>query len=530
MDGMNRVGELFGDGKMFLPQVVKSARVMKKAVAHLVPYIEKEQAEGAIQSRGKIVMATVKGDVHDIGKNIVGVVLGCNNYEIIDLGVMVPAEEILETARKENADIIGLSGLITPSLDEMVHVAGEMEREGFRIPLLIGGATTSRIHTAVQIEPAYNGSTIHVKDASRSVGVVSDLMSSEKQQAFIDRTREEYAEIRERRAKNRKQATLLPFTLAQERKFTPDWQNYRPPKPSMIGTKVFDDYALEELVDYIDWSPFFTTWGLRGKYPNILQHPEVGEEAGKLLKDAEALLHIIMEEKRFRGRAVVGIFPANTIGEDTAIYADEARTALIATLHHLRQQTEQPFTRPNLSLGDFIAPKATDLSDYIGAFAVTAGHGVSEFCAEFEQNQDDYNSIMAKALADRLAEAFAEKMHQYVRTTLWGYAVDEVLDNDALIAEKYRGIRPAPGYPACPDHTQKRVLFDLLNATERTGISLTESLAMSPAASVSGWYYSHPEARYFSIGRIGEDQVADYAERTGMDIKTARRWLQPLLT
>ena len=530
MDGMDRVGELFGDGKMFLPQVVKSARVMKKAVAHLIPYIEKEQAEGAIRFRGKIVMATVKGDVHDIGKNIVGVVLGCNNYEVIDLGVMVPAEEILETARKENADIIGLSGLITPSLDEMVHVAGEMEREGFQIPLLIGGATTSKVHTAVQIEPAYSGATIHVRDASRSVGVVSHLMSSERQQTLTEQTREEYAEIRERRAKNRQQANLLPFAVAQERRSTLDWRNYQPPSPRRIGTKVFEDYPLAELVDYIDWNPFFTTWGLRGKYPNILENPEVGEEARKLLKDAEPLLRIIVEEKKFQARAVVGLFPANGVSEDTEIYADEARTETIATLHHLRQQTEQPFTRPNLSLGDFIAPKTTGVPDYIGGFAVTTGIGVSEFCAEFERKQDDYNSIMAKALADRLVEAFTERMHQHVRTTLWGYAVDETLDNEALITEKYRGIRPAPGYPACPDHNQKRVLFELLSVTENTGISLTESLAMSPAASVSGWYYSHPEARYFSISRIGEDQVSDYAERTGMDIETARRWLKPLLT
>ena len=530
MDGMNRVGELFGDGKMFLPQVVKSARVMKKAVAHLIPYIEKEQAEGAIQSRGKIVIATVKGDVHDIGKNIVGVVLGCNNYEVIDLGVMVPANEILEAARKENADMIGLSGLITPSLDEMVYVAEEMEREGFRIPLLIGGATTSKVHTAVQIEPVYNGSTIHVKDASRSVGVVSNLMSDERQQTFMTQTREEYADIRERRTKNRKQVNLLPFSVAQERKFTPSWQNYQPSEPFIIGTKVFDDYALSELVNYIDWSPFFMTWGLRGKYPNILENPEIGEEASKLLKDAEALLRIIVEEKRLRARAVVGLFPANGVGEETVIYADASRTEVITTLHHLRQQTEQPFNRPNLSLGDFIAPKATALPDYIGAFAVTTGHGVSEFCAEFEREQDDYNSIMAKALADRLAEAFAERMHQHVRTTLWGYAVDEALDNDALIAERYRGIRPAPGYPACPDHNQKRTLFELLKVPENTGITLTESLAMFPAASVSGWYYAHPESRYFSIARIGEDQVADYAERTGMDIETTRRWLKPLLT
>ena len=552
MDGMNRVGELFGDGKMFLPQVVKSARVMKKAVAHLIPYIEKEQAEGSIQSRGKIVMATVKGDVHDIGKNIVGVVLGCNNYEVIDLGVMVPAEEILETARKENADIIGLSGLITPSLDEMVNVAEEMEREGFQIPLLIGGATTSKIHTAIQIEPAYKGLTVHVKDASRSVGVVSNLMSEEKQQTFAEQTREEYEEIRERRSKNRKQASLLPFGVAQERRATLDWRNYQPPTPNLIGTKVFDNYPLAKLVDYIDWSPFFTTWGLRGKYPNILENPEVGEEAQKLLKDAETLLHTIVEEQRFQARAVVGLFPANGVGEDTEIYGDAAQTEVIAppvlgsgcpccsrnaaqtdviaTLHHLRQQTEQPFMRPNLSLGDFIAPKATQIQDYIGAFAVTTGIGVSELCAEFEEKQDDYNSIMTKALADRLAEAFAERMHQHVRTTLWGYTVDETLDNEALIAEKYRGIRPAPGYPACPDHNQKRVLFDLLKVTENTGISLTESFAMFPAASVSGWYYSHPEARYFSISRVGEDQLVDYAGRMEMELETARRWLKPLLT
>ncbi len=530
MDGMNRVGELFGDGKMFLPQVVKSARVMKKAVAHLTPYIEKEQAAGAIPSRGKIVMATVKGDVHDIGKNIVGVVLGCNNYDIVDLGVMVPAEDILETARKENADIIGLSGLITPSLDEMVNVAEEMEREGFRIPLLIGGATTSKVHTAVQIETAYSGLTVHVKDASRSVGVVGNLMNNEKQQKFTQQTREEYADIRERRAKHRKQAKLLPFDVAQQRKFTPDWRSYRPATPQQLGTQVFDDYPLAKLIDYIDWSPFFTTWGLRGKYPDILEHADVGTEARRLLKDAKTLLYTIIEQKKLQARAVVGLFPANAVSEDTEIYADNARTKVTATVHHLRQQTEQPFMRPNLSLGDFIAPKATGIQDYIGAFALTTGSGVSELCAEFERKQDDYNSIMTKALADRLAEAFAEKIHQHVRTTLWGYIPDEALDNAALIAERYRGIRPAPGYPACPDHNQKRVLFDLLNVTENTGIALTENLAMFPAASVSGWYYSHPDARYFSIARIGEDQAANYAERIGMDLETANRWLKPLLT
>lgn len=530
MDGMDRVGELFGDGKMFLPQVIKSAQVMKKAVAHLIPFIEKEQADGAIQSRGKIVMATVKGDVHDIGKNIVGVVLGCNNYDVVDLGVMVPAEDILTTAQKENADMIGLSGLITPSLDEMVHVAKEMERVGFRIPLLIGGATTSKVHTAIQIEPAYNGPTIHVKDASRSVGVVSNLMSIENKQQIIEQTKEEYEEIRVRRSKSTKQSKLLTFDVAQQRKFMADWNNYLPPKPNMTGIKVFDDYPLSKLVDYIDWTPFFITWGLTGKYPNILDHPEMGVKARELLKDAKSLLNKIIEKNKICARAVVGIFPANTVGEDTQIYTDEGRTDVMTTLPHLRQQTEQPFSRPNQCLGDYIAPKATNLHDYIGAFAVTTGLGVPELCTEFEQEHDDYNSIMTKALADRLAEAFAEHMHQYVRTTLWGYASNENFDNEALISEKYQGIRPAPGYPACPDHTQKRILFDLLSATENTGITLTENLAMFPAASVSGWYFSHPEAKYFSIARIGEDQVKDYARRTGMDLDTAKQWLKPTLT
>lgn len=529
MNGMDRVGELFGDGKMFLPQVVKSARVMKKAVAHLIPYIEKEQAEGAIKSRGKIVMATVKGDVHDIGKNIVGVVLGCNNYDIIDLGVMVPADVILGTAQKENADIIGLSGLITPSLDEMVHVAEEMEREGFNIPLLIGGATTSKVHTAVQIEPVYGGSTIHVKDASRSVGVVGNLMSEDNQQQFVEKTRDEYNDIRERREKNRQQTRLLSIEISQQRKFNADWRKYTPPQPKMIGLKVFDEYPLEKLIDYIDWTPFFTTWGLKGKYPNIMKNEEMGVEARKLLEDGKTLLNDIVRKRSISASAVVGIFPANSVGEVTEIYADEDRKTVIATLPHLRQQTEQPFSRPNLSLGDFIAPLSTKLQDYIGAFAVSTGTGVAELCAAFEQKHDDYNSIMTKALADRLAEAFAEHMHQLVRTELWGYANNETFDNDALIAEKYRGIRPAPGYPACPDHNQKRILFDLLNVTENTGITLTESLAMSPAASVSGWYFSHPESKYFSIARIGEDQVRDYAERAGMDIEIAMRWLKPLL-
>ena len=545
MDGMNRVGELFGAGKMFLPQVVKSARVMKKAVAQLIPFIE-NAADGVQSKRAKIVMATVKGDVHDIGKNIVGVVLGCNNYEIIDLGVMVPAEEILKTAQQENADMIGLSGLITPSLDEMVHVASEMERQGFRIPLLIGGATTSKVHTAVQIEPVYQGATVHVKDASRSVGVVSNLLSRERQAQFTAETRTEYEKIRERRAKNRQQATLLPFSVARQRKFSPDWENYQPPKPSLNGaTNVFNNYPLEELVDYIDWTPLFATWGLRGKFPNLLRHPDIGVEANKLFKDAQELLARIVEEKRFRANAVVGIFLANSVGEDTEIrvpnYVPLQRKMTVPSfstqlipqetvmLHHLRQQTEQPFGRANLSLADFIAPKETGVDDYIGAFAVTTGIGVAELCAEFESQHDDYNSIMAKALADRLAEAFAERMHERIRTELWGYAAAENLDADALIAEKYRGIRPAPGYPACPVHTSKLVLFNILQVEENTGITLTENLAMNPPASVCGWYYSHPEAKYFSIGRIGEDQVADYAERSGIDMDTARRRLKPLL-
>ena len=529
MDGMNRVGELFGDGKMFLPQVIKSAQVMKRAVAHLIPYIEKEQAEGAIQSRGKIVMATVKGDVHDIGKNIVGVVLGCNNYDIIDLGVMVSAEDILETARKENADIIGLSGLITPSLDEMVHVAKEMQRESFNIPLLIGGATTSKIHTAVQIEPEYSGPTIHVKDASRSVGVVGNLMHSENQHALINQTREEYEAIRVKRRNTQQKTNLLPLTAAQQRKLKLDWQNYIPPQPSMAGIKVFDDVPLEMLVNFIDWTPFFTTWEMKGKYPKILNDPELGEKAQILLEDAKELLSDVIKHKRISAKAVVGIFPANTVAEDTEIYANEDRSEVIARIHHLRQQTEQPFTRPNLSLADFIAPKTTSRLDYIGAFAVTAGIGVPELCNAFEKNHDDYNSIMTKALADRLAEALAEYMHQHVRRELWGYTSDEDLVNEDLIAEKYRGIRPAPGYPACPDHNQKSVLFRLLDVTDNVGITLTENLAMYPAASVSGWYYSHPEAKYFSIARIGEDQVSDYARRTGMDIDTTTRWLKPLL-
>lgn len=530
MDGMDRVGELFGDGKMFLPQVVKSARVMKKAVSHLIPYIEKEQSEEGLTSRGKIVMATVKGDVHDIGKNIVGVVLGCNNYDIIDLGVKVPAEDILDTAKKENADIIGLSGLITPSLDEMVNVASEMERQGFNIPLLIGGATTSKVHTAVQIEPNYSGATIHVIDASKSVGVVSQLLNIVNQKTFINKTREEYSELRTRRSKNKNRTKLIPYSTAIQRKLELNWKDYNPTQPNQFGVKVLNNFHLEKLVNYIDWTPFFTTWELSGKYPKILNHPEMGEQASSLFFDAKELLQTIVDEKRLQAHGVAGIFPANSVGEDTEIYADNNRTDIIARIHHFRQQTEQPFSRPNLSLGDYIAPKSSCVNDYIGCFAVTTGIGVTEFCTEFEDKYDDYNSIMVKALADRLAEAFAEYLHEYIRTTLWGYVKNETLDNEGLIQEKYQGIRPAPGYPACPDHNQKQIIFDLLNVTKHTKIELTESLAMSPAASVSGWYFSHPDSRYFSIGRIGDDQVVNYSKRSGMDIEKAVKWLKPLIT
>ncbi len=583
MDGMNVVGDFFGAGKMFLPQVVKSARVMKKAVAHLVPYIEKEKEKsGERQSKGKIVMATVKGDVHDIGKNIVGVVLGCNNYEVIDLGVMVPATRILETARKERADIIGLSGLITPSLDEMVHVAKEMEREGFEIPLLIGGATTSKVHTAIRIEPAYHGPTVHVKDASRGVGVMTNLLSLDKRDGFVKEVRGEYALIRETRGKRQEQSNMLPLAEARKRKFIPQaipqsskiqdsryriqnsirnpqsairnpqsakggWDGYEPPRPVLMGVQVFDDYPLAELVHYIDWTPFFIAWELRGKFPRILDDEVVGKEASALFADAQALLRRIVDEKLLKARAVIGLFPANAVGDDDIeVYPPLSpppmvpprtggqeraggRTEVLAVLHHLRQQSEKPPGRPNRCLTDFIAPKETGVADYIGAFAVTTGIGVEVLCAEFEKNHDDYNSIMTKALADRLAEAFVERMHERVRKEFWGYAPDEALDNEALVQEKYIGIRPAPGYPACPDHTEKRILFDLLNVGENAGIELTENYAMWPAASVSGWYFSHPESRYFGVGKIDKEQVEDYARRKGIEFKTMERWLAPYL-
>ncbi len=523
MDGMNVVGDLFGAGKMFLPQVVKSARVMKKAVAYLMPFMEADKAGGDRQTNGKILMATVKGDVHDIGKNIVGVVLQCNNYEVIDLGVMVPAEKILQTARLENVDIIGLSGLITPSLDEMVYVAKEMQRQGFTIPLMIGGATTSRAHTAVKIEPHYQGPTIYVTDASRGVGVASNLLSAELKANFVKSTHEEYEEVRERHKGREAKTKQHSLEAARNNKF--NWGDYVPVIPSFLGTKVFDDFPLAELVSYIDWTPFFQTWEMAGSYPKILDDHVVGVEARQLFADAQLMLTSIVEEKWLKARAVIGFFPANSQGDDVIVYTDQTRQTPLETLHHLRQQNIKAPGRPNYCLSDFIAPEATEKADYLGAFAVTTGIGIEEKLQQFEQDHDDYSSIMLKALADRLAEAFAEYMHQLVRKEYWGYAEDEALDSAQLINEAYKGIRPAPGYPACPDHTEKSKLFELLNVTDNTGIELTESFAMYPASAVSGWYFAHPESQYFNVGKIDKDQLQDYAKRKGLEEAVAERWL-----
>jgi 5-methyltetrahydrofolate--homocysteine methyltransferase len=531
MDGMNIVGDLFGSGKMFLPQVVKSARVMKKAVAYLTPYIEEAKAAGGSSAKGKILMATVKGDVHDIGKNIVGVVLGCNNYDIIDLGVMVPANKILEAARKENVDIIGLSGLITPSLDEMVYVAKEMERQGFNIPLLIGGATTSKTHTAVKIEPQYSGPIVHVLDASRSVAVASTLLSKQEdaRSNYILDIKAEYQRIREQRGNRQSHKKYLPLDKARANKLALDWSSYEPPVPKKLGIQVFDDYSLEELSNYIDWTPFFTSWQLAGKFPAILEDEIVGQEAKKLYNDARSMLRRIMDEKWLTARAVVGLFPANAVNDDDiAVYADDQRDEVQVVLRNLRQQRQKAPGQPNLSLTDFVAPEGTQ-SDYIGAFAVTTGVGIEKWVKHFEEAHDDYHAIMLKALADRLAEAFAERMHERVRKEFWGYAAEEALENQALIAEKYRGIRPAPGYPACPEHTEKQTLWQLMGVEEKVGITLTESCAMYPAASVSGWYFSHPKSKYFGLGQISKDQVADYAARKGMAVGEAERWLAPVL-
>jgi 5-methyltetrahydrofolate--homocysteine methyltransferase len=530
MDGMNVVGDLFGAGKMFLPQVVKSARVMKKAVAYLLPFMEAEKAKGngsQRQARGKIVMATVKGDVHDIGKNIVGVVLACNDYEIIDLGVMVPCEKILQTAREQGADMIGLSGLITPSLDEMVHVAKEMERESFRLPLLIGGATTSAKHTAVKIAPAYHESVIHVKDASRCVGVVERLTNPE-QRVEIDRANRVY-QAKEREAfSKRRQRKLVPYAEAVERRFTPDWKAAPPAKPAFLGRRVLKDFPLGEIVPYIDWSPFFMAWELSGKYPRILTDPVVGGEATKLFNDAQELLTKIVGQRWLTAHAVFGFFPANADGDDIVLFTDDSRSRELTRVHTLRQQWEREGQTSFRSLADYVAPVGSGLADYVGAFAVTAGVGTEALVRRFEAQHDDYNSIMTKALADRLAEAFAELLHERARRD-WSYGREEFLSKEDLIDEKYRGIRPAPGYPACPDHTEKRILWDLLGVDEAAGIQLTESYAMLPAASVSGLYFSHPEARYFAVDLITKDQVTAYAARKGMPLAEVERWLAPNL-
>jgi 5-methyltetrahydrofolate--homocysteine methyltransferase len=533
MAGMSVVGDLFGSGKMFLPQVVKSARVMKQAVAYLMPFMEKEKQDlGLAQGEpaGRIVMATVKGDVHDIGKNIVGVVLQCNNYEVIDLGVMVPAQKILDTAKERKADIIGLSGLITPSLDEMCHVAAEMEREGFDLPLLIGGATTSRVHTAVKISPNYHRSqAIYVTDASRAVGVVSGLMSPEERPKAIARVREEYARMAESHARGRAEKARTSIADARANRLKLDWKTYQPPKPAFLGTRSFRGYDLAELAGYIDWTPFFQAWELKGQYPRILQDDKYGEAARNLFDDAQAMLKQLIAEKWLKANAVVGFWPANSVGDDVELYTHESRSKVLATLHTLRQQMARDGDKSNLALADFIAPKDSGVADYIGGFAVTAGIGEEDVARRFERANDDYSKIMVKALADRLAEAFAEALHAKVRRELWAYAPDETLSNEQLIAEDYAGIRPAPGYPAQPDHTEKRTLFKLLDAEKATGLKLTESCAMWPAAAVSGLYFSHPESRYFGIGKIGRDQVQDYTARKGWTIDEAERWLGPIL-
>jgi 5-methyltetrahydrofolate--homocysteine methyltransferase len=557
MDGMNVVGDLFGSGKMFLPQVVKSARVMKKAVAYLTPFIEAEKLKTGnteISSKGKILMATVKGDVHDIGKNIVGVVLGCNNFDIIDMGVMVPAEKILQTARTEGVDIIGLSGLITPSLDEMVHVAKEMERQGFNIPLLIGGATTSKTHTAVKVEPNYKrGIALHVLDASRAVSVASSLLAEDKKvtENYIAEIRKDYEQVRVLRGNRTSAKKYLSLAQARKNKTPIDWANYTPPKPQFLGTKVFDNYDLAELRNYIDWTPFFQAWELHGKFPAILTDEIVGVEATKLYNDANKMLDQIIDNQWLTAKAVIGFFPANSVGDDIELYVDENDKEVVATLHHLRQQNQKAPGLPNFCLSDFIKPSPTPAlpkgegvaqatsslpfgegrggADYIGGFAVTAGIGIDEHVARFEADHDDYNAILLKALADRFAEAFAERMHERVRKEFWGYAKDENLSNDQLIAEEYRGIRPAPGYPACPDHTEKATLWQLLQPDKHIGLNITESFAMFPTAAVSGWYFSHPDSKYYGLGQISKDQVEDYAERKGMGLEETERWLAPVL-
>ncbi len=537
MAGMSVVGDLFGSGKMFLPQVVKSARVMKKAVAYLMPYMEAEKQAGA-KPQGRIVMATVKGDVHDIGKNIVGVVLQCNNYEVIDLGVMVPAEKIFETARAREANIIGLSGLITPSLDEMVHVAQEMERQQFRLPLLIGGATTSRAHTAVKIAQHYHESVVHVLDASRAVGVVSALLNPDAKLKFDATTRADYERLRTEHADRTREKKMLTLAQAQANRLTIDWSDYKPPVPEFLGLRVVASdlgsarnilpVSLETLVEYIDWSPFFHTWELRGRYPAILDDPVVGPQARELFADAQELLDRIVAEKLLTARGVYGFWPANSLGDDVEIYHDESRSQVLARFYFLRQQMQKPAGQSNYCLADFVAPKGSGRRDYLGGFAVTAGLGADDLAKHFQAELDDYNAILTKALADRLAEAFAEYLHREARLA-WGFGAEERLSTDDLIRERYRGIRPAPGYPASPDHVEKRTLFDLLGAEDNAGITLTESFAMHPGASVSGLYFSHPAARYFAVGKIERDQATDYAARKGESLGEIEKWLSPNL-
>lgn len=530
MDGMNVVGDLFGSGQMFLPQVVKSARVMKQAVAYLLPFIEEEKVDGeASSTNGKILMATVKGDVHDIGKNIVGVVLQCNNYEVIDLGVMVSCEDILEKAKEENVDIIGLSGLITPSLEEMCTVASEMERLEMKTPLLIGGATTSKVHTAVKIAPNYTGPLVYVLDASRAVGVAGQLLGEATKEAYAADIAKEYHDMRVKYENRDKSDNQVSINEARANKFQIEWKNYIPEAPKFKGLKTFENYDLSELVERIDWTPFFRTWELAGNYPAILTDKVVGESATELFHDAEVMLQKIVDEKWLKAKAVIGFWPANSIGDDVELYADESRDEVIDTVHFVRQQMKKRSGKANMCLADFIAPKETGIIDYFGGFAVTAGIGIEEKLELFKGAHDDYNDILLKALADRFAEAFAEHMHERVRKEFWGYAVDESLSNNDLIKEKYRGIRPAPGYPACPDHTEKTGLFTLLNARQNAGIDLTDSMAMMPASSVSGYYFAHPESQYFGIGKISKDQVKDYAKRKDMDLRMAERWLAPNL-
>ncbi len=524
MDGMNVVGDLFGAGKMFLPQVVKSARVMKRAVAYLDPFIEAEKEEGA--TNGKVVMATVKGDVHDIGKNIVGVVLQCNNYEVIDLGVMVPAEKILQTAIDEKADIIGLSGLITPSLDEMVHVAKEMTRRGFELPLMIGGATTSKAHTAVKIEPQYDKGVVYVNNASRAVGVVSSLLSNDLKPAFLEKTKAEYEKVREQQARKKPRSKPVTIQRARDNAAKLDWDNYTPPVPKKLGVTEFKNVSIATLRKYIDWTPYFMTWSIAGKYPRIMDDEVVGEQARSLFKDANDMLDDLEKSGALQPLGVIGLFPANRVGDDIEIYTDETRKELLTTSCHLRQQTEKT-DFANYCLADYIAPKGTP--DYFGAFAVTGGLEEDDLADAFDAKQDDYNKIMVKAVADRLAEAFAEYLHEQVRKEYWGYAADENLSNDELIRENYQGIRPAPGYPACPEHTEKKKIWQLLDTEKRIGMQLTSSYAMWPGAAVSGWYFSHPEAKYYAVASIQKDQVEDYAKRTNMTLAEAERWLSPNL-